>query len=94
MARYPRDTYSFSVSIAESINSADAAGNPDTARNADTARSIHPGVAHRLPESHRFTEPNGFAVESLCSPQEHRASCNSQADGEIGDPERGLKADQ
>jgi hypothetical protein len=82
MARYSRDPYSFSVSIAESIN------------NADTAGNINIGVANGLPDPHRFIQRYGFAIESLCFLQEHRASCNSQADGEARNSERGLKADQ
>jgi len=82
MARYSRDTCSVSVSIAESINNADTAGNADT------------GVANSLPDPHRFIQRYGFAIESLCFPQEHRASCKSQADGEARNFERGLKADQ
>ena len=88
MARYSHDTYSFSVSIAESINNAGTAGNPDTAGN------INIGVANSLPDPHRFIQRYGFAIESLCFPQEHRASCKSQADGEARNSERGLKACQ
>ena len=91
MARYSSDTYSFSVSIAESINNTDTAGNADTA---GTAGNINIGVANSLPDPHRFIERFGFAIESLCFPQEHRASRNSQAVGEARNSERGLKADQ
>jgi hypothetical protein len=90
MARYSRDTYSFSVSI----NNADIAGNANSIGNADIAGNVHVDVAHCLAKRNGFTERHRFAVESLYSPQEHRASCNSQADGETRDPARGLKADQ
>jgi hypothetical protein len=89
MARYSRDTNSFSVSI----NNVDAAGNANTAGNADIAGSVHVGVAD-FPKPNRFTEPNRFTIESLCFPQEHGASCNSQTGGETRDTERGLNADR
>jgi len=96
MARYSRDTNSFSVSInnADAIGNADIAGNADSAGNADTAGSVHVGVAHRLAKRNGFNERHRFAVESLCFPQKHGASCHSQADGEIRGSERGLKADR
>jgi hypothetical protein len=94
VARYSRDTYSFSDSIAKSINNDDTVGNAHTAGNADTAGNINIGVANSVSDPHRFIQRYGFAIESLCFPQEHRASRNSQADGEARDSKRGLKADQ
>jgi hypothetical protein len=90
MARYSRDTNSFSVSI----NNADAIGNANSIGNADIAGNVHVGVAHRLAKRNGFNERHRFAVECLCFPQKHGASCHSQAGGEIRGSERRLKADR
>jgi hypothetical protein len=87
MARYSRNTYS--VSIAKSIT-----GNADGASNVGSADSDgNIAITSGLYHTHCFTEPNRFAIESLCFAQECRASRDSQADGEGRGSERGLKAD-
>jgi len=88
MARYPRNTHSVAVAVAESNRNA---GGTDTINNAG---NVSVGITDGLHYTWRLAEPNHFAVESFRFAKERRASGTAQAAGKGRSAKRGLSADQ